>query len=130
MTLAPALTARAVAVRNSLENRMRLSLEVLEIMKKEMPKDVSLWMRLSASAVLVGALVRNRREEVGLEVSVRAVELDDLGAGLDCPRHERGRERLDRQRLGSFRHLVRRGNVPDAEGDDGSGGIRARSGAR
>ena len=58
--------------------------------------------RLGRSAVLVGAAVRERREELVEEVAVRGVDLDDLEAGGDGPARgggERGDDRVQVRRL-------------------------------
>jgi 2,4-dienoyl-CoA reductase-like NADH-dependent reductase (Old Yellow Enzyme family) len=96
--LSPVSNQRTDKYGGSLENRMRLSLEVLEIMKKEMPKDVSLWMRLSASEWWPEGEQDDQGEWIswGIEQSKafckeavkRGVDLIDVSSGGNTPRQQ------------------------------------------
>ncbi|POY70773.1 hypothetical protein BMF94_6183 [Rhodotorula taiwanensis] len=96
--LSPVSNQRTDKYGGSLENRMRLSLEVLEVMKKTIPKDVSLWCRLSASEWWPEGEKNDKGEWIswGIEQSkvfckeaVKVgVDLIDVSSGGNTPRQK------------------------------------------
>lgn len=96
--LSPVSNRRTDQYGGSLENRMRLSLEVLETMKAEIPADVSLWMRISATEWWPEGEQDASGEWIswGLEQSKvfcqeaikRGVDLIDVSSGGNTPRQQ------------------------------------------
>ncbi|GAA5978872.1 hypothetical protein JCM10908_002719 [Rhodotorula pacifica] len=96
--MSPVSNQRKDKYGGSLENRMRFTLETLDVMKKAIPKDVSLWLRLTASEWWPEGEKNEKGEWIswGIEQSKifckeaakHGVDLIDISSGGNTPRQQ------------------------------------------
>jgi 2,4-dienoyl-CoA reductase-like NADH-dependent reductase (Old Yellow Enzyme family) len=84
--LSPLSNHRADDYGGSLENRMRLPLRVAEALRGTLPKDMPLFMRISATDWVEGGWDENQSVELARRLKAVGVDLIDVSSGGSVPR--------------------------------------------